>query len=413
MIKQFSILAACLVITISNTGCTSEEPTVQKQIPNQVLLISFDGFGYQYLEFEETPHFDSLVAEGVTSKGLIPVFPTKTFPNHYSIVTGLYPENSGLVANTMYDPEFEEWYRISDRSAVEDPRWYGGEPIWNTVEKQGLRAGTMFWVGSEAPIQDMRPSHWKIYDESMAEEARIDTVVKWMSYPNDQVVDFATLYFELVDAAGHDHGLQSDSLKAAIHKADRFLGYLKDKMRAAGIWETTNLVIVSDHGMVDLSADKTIMLDSIIDMEDVERITWAPATMIQPKEGKTEEMYRALKANENNYRVYRKEDLPERYHLKNHRRVPDLVVIAEPGYTLLNESYRDRFLNSLPAATHGYDNAEKAMHAFFAAHGPTFKSGEVISPFQNIHIYELMSHLLGVKPAPNDGSLDSVRTVLR
>ncbi len=406
--KCICILFTLMVVTI---GCTQSNKKAKHPAP--VLLISFDGFGHQYLEFEETPHFDSLVAEGVTSEGLIPVFPTKTFPNHYSIVTGLYPENSGLVANTMYDPEFEEWYRISDRSAVEDPRWYGGEPIWNTVEKQGLRAGTMFWVGSEAPVQDMRPSHWKIYDESMAEEARIDTVVKWMSYPEERSVDFATLYFELVDAAGHDYGLQSDSLKAAIRKADKLLGYLKQKMRTAGIWETTNLVIVSDHGMVDLSADKTIMLDSIIEMEDVERITWDPATMIQPKEGKVEEMYQALKANENNYIVYRKEDLPERYHLKNHRRVPDLIVIAEPGYTLLNESYKDRFLNSLPAATHGYDNAEKAMHAFFAAHGPAFKSEEVIPPFQNIHIYELMSHLLGVKPAPNDGTLDSVRTVLR
>jgi len=413
MSKRLPFLAVCLVITILSTACTSEEPPGQKQTPNQVLLISFDGFRYDYLDFVDTPNFDSLVAEGVTSKGLISVFPTKTFPNHYSIVTGLYPENTGLVGNTMYDPQFDQWYRLSDREAVEDPRWYGGEPIWNTAEKQGLRAGTMFWVGSEAPIQNMRPSYWKIYDESMVEEARIDTVVKWMSYPNERAVDFATLYFELVDAAGHDYGLQSDSLRAAIRKADQLLGYLKQRLKEAGAWDSTNIIIVSDHGMVDLSADKTIMLDSLIDMEDVERISWNPATMIQPKEGKTEEMHQALKTNENHYRVYHKEDLPERYHLKNHRRVPDLVVIADPGYTLLNESYKDRFLKNLPAATHGYDNQEKVMHAFFAAHGPAFKSGQMVSSLQNIHIYELMSHLLGVEPAPNDGSLDSVRTILR
>lgn len=411
MITRLTFFMACLAITFLNVDCTSVEQPAQK--PEQVLLISFDGFRYDYLEFEETPHFDSLVANGVISEGLIPVFPTKTFPNHYSIATGLYPENTGLVANTMYDPEFEAWYRISDRRAVENPEWYGGEPIWNTAEKQGLKAGTMFWVGSEAPIQDMRPGYWKIYDESMTEESRIDTVVKWMSYPNGKAVHFATLYFELVDAAGHNHGLQSDSLKAAIRKADRLLGYLKQNLREEGKWETINLIIVSDHGMVDLSADKTIRLDSIIDMENVERITWDPLTMIQPKEGKTEELYKALKENENHYRVYRKEDLPDRYHLKNHRRVPDLLVIADLGYTLLNESFRDRFLQNLPAATHGYDNAEKEMHAFFAAHGPAFRSGEVLPSFQNIHIYELLNHLLGTEPAPNDGSLDSVKTVLR
>jgi len=411
MMKRLTVLIGFLLIVLVGFGCTPEQSNSGN--PNQVLLISFDGFRYDYLDFVDTPNFDSLVAEGVTSKGLISVFPTKTFPNHYSIVTGLYPENTGLVGNTMYDPQFDQWYRLSDREAVEDPRWYGGEPIWNTAEKQGLRAGTMFWVGSEAPIQNMRPSSWKIYDESMVEEARIDTVVKWMSYPNERAVDFATLYFELVDASGHDYGLQSDSLRAAIRKADQLLGYLKQRLKEAGAWDSTNIIIVSDHGMVDLSADKTIMLDSIIDMEDVERISWNPATMIQPKEGKTEEMHQALKTSENPYRVYHKEDLPERYHLKNHRRVPDLVVIADPGYTLLNESYKDRFLKNLPAATHGYDNQEKVMHAFFAAHGPAFKSGKMVSSFQNIHIYELMSHLLGVEPAPNDGSLDSVRTILR
>ena len=396
---------------IFSAGCTDTESSQTSD--NQVLLISFDGFGHDFLSRTSTPHFDSLVAKGVSSKGLIPVFPTKTFPNHYSIATGLYPENTGLVANTMYDPKFGGWYRISNREAVEDPEWYSGEPIWNTLEKQGLKAGTMFWVGSEAPIQDMRPTYWKRYNEDITEKARIDTVVKWLSYPRDRAVNFATLYFELVDATAHDYGLESDSLDAAIQKSDRLLGYLKQKLREVNKWESINLIILSDHGMVDVSSDKTIRLDTIIDMEDVDRITWAPATMIQPKEGKIEEIYRALKASEENYRVYRKENIPERYHIKNHRRVPDILVVADLGYTILNENYKDRFLQSLPSAMHGYDNNTKAMQALFTASGPAFAEGKKISSFQNIHVYELINHLLGTEPVPNDGSLDSVKVMLK
>lgn len=406
--KTLLLITVCTAVLFS---CNNEEP--DKQSSGQLLLISFDGFAHDYLSRVSTPHFDSLVANGVSSKGLIPVFPTKTFPNHYSIATGLYPENTGLVANTMYDPKFEEWYRISNRQAVEDPKWYGGEPIWNTIEKQGLKAGTMFWVGSEAPVQEMRPTHWKRYDESMPYQARIDTVVKWLSYPEENAIDFGTLYFEMVDSKGHDYGLDSDSLDYAIQKADSLLGYLKQRLKEKNKWDNLNVIVLSDHGMIDLSADKTIMLDSIIDMDDVERITWDPATMIQPKEEKTEEVFRALKKSEKHYKVYRKEDIPDRYHLKNHRRVPEILVVADLGYTILNENYRDRFIDNLPSATHGYDNNEKAMQALFIAKGPAFAEGKKIPSFQNIHVYELMNHLLGTKPAPNDGSLDSVKVMLK
>lgn len=391
-------------------GCDAKTNTKEK---DQLLLISFDGFRYDYLEKAPTPHFDSLVSEGVEAEGLIPVFPTKTFPNHYSIATGLYPEHTGLVANNMYDPEFEEWYRISKRDAVEDKKWYSGEPIWNTAEKQGLKTGTMFWVGSEAPIQSMRPTYWKPFDGSMPNKARIDTVVKWLSYPDDRAADFATLYFELVDDAGHDYGLESDSLNFAIQQADSLLGYLKQQLKRARRWADLNMVILSDHGMVDLYAEKTIRLDSVINMEDVERINWAPVTMIEPKNGKKEEIYKALMANEEHYRVYKKEDLPAHYHIKNHRRVPEIILIADLGYTILSNDFKDRFLQRLPSATHGYDNGDKAMQAFFVARGPAFKKRYKMQAFQNIHIYELMCHLLNIEPSVNDGSLDSVRVMLR
>jgi predicted AlkP superfamily pyrophosphatase or phosphodiesterase len=406
--KLRTFTVCLLAIVISVAGCNNEQQTN----PQKTLLISFDGFGHDYLQKTDTPNFDSLVTGGVQAEGLIPVFPSKTFPNHYSIATGLYPENTGFVGNTMYDPKWDEWYRIRDREAVEDGKWYGGEPIWNTLEKQGIRTGTMFWVGSEADIQGMYPTYWKIYDENMPGRARVDTVVKWMSGAEEKAVDFATLYFSDVDTKGHRYGTDSDSVKNAIHRADRLIGYLKQQMQQNNLWPNTNIIIVSDHGMVDQSAGKTIRLDNIIDMDDTERIIWGPMTMIQPKEDRVNEVYQALKSREKNYRVYRKEELPERYHL-NHRRVADIVMIADLGYTILDEEYEQEFLESLPRATHGYDNNEKAMQAFFVAHGPAFKEGAQVKPFQNIHIYELINHLMGTEPADNDGSLDSVKVLLR
>lgn len=410
MKNLFYFLFALLLTGMAGCADTGEQPA--HKAADNVLLISFDGFRYDYLNKVDTPHFDSLASRGVQSEGLIPVFPTKTFPNHYAIATGLYPGNSGFVGNTMYDPKWDEWYRISDRQAVENGKWYGGEPIWNTLEKQGIRTGTMFWVGSEADIQGMHPTYWKTYDESMKAKARIDTVVKWMSYPDSSAVDFATLYFEHVDTQGHRYGTDSNSLKDAIRKSDRLLGYLKNKMRQKKLWNNTDIIILSDHGMVNQSADKMIILDDIIDMKDTKRIIRGPMTMIQPREDRKEEVFRALKSSEKNYRVYKKENLPERYHLKSHRRISDIVMIADLGYTILEKEHREEFLQRLPGATHGYDNNKKKMRALFMAHGPAFKKGARVDPFQNIHVYELINQLMNTQPAPNDGSLDSVRVLL-
>lgn len=408
--KIHSLLLFIIIIGI--IGCSTKQNQLSHR-PNPVLLISFDGFRYDYFSKTATPNFDQFAAEGVKAGGLIPVFPTKTFPNHYSIATGLYPENSGLVGNTMYDPEFEEWYRIRDRKAVEDGKWYGGEPIWNTVEKQGLKAGTLFWVGSEAAVQSRQPSYWKRYDGRMPRKARIDTVVKWLSYPDKKRVDFTTLYFADVDGAGHRYGLQSDSLTAAISRADSLLGYLRTQLQQQNLWGNINILIVSDHGLTPLAEDKVIALESIVDTARVKLITTGPVAMMEPNDGQVETVYNQLKKNEKYYRVYKKENLPERYHLKNNRRVPSIVVVADLGYMIMKEQYRKSFVESLPSAMHGFDNNQKAMQGIFMARGPAFKQNFKVPSFENIHIYELMAHLLNLKPSPNDGSLQSVNVMLK
>lgn len=394
-------------ITISFiTSCRQQEP-------NKLLLISFDGFRADYLAKTETPNFDSLVESGVTSEGLIPIFPSKTFPNYYAIATGLYPENSGFIANVMHDPESGEIFTMRNREAVENPAWYKGEPIWNTAEKQGVKAGTMFWVGSEAPIQNMRPTHWKIYDEALPDSARVDTVVKWLSSGDSLEVDFSTLYFSFVDTEGHRHGPDSEEVISAIKRADDLIGYLLKRLEEEGLTEQTNLLIVSDHGMAELSRERIIVLDDFIDIKDVDILEGSPSMMMNVAEDKLDEVYASLKKNEKHYSVYKKADIPDRFHLKNNARTPDLLMVADLGYTINTKEFFDSRPEAPSGGTHGFDNKEKEMHALFVASGPDFRKGLKVPAFENVHLYELMAHLLNLDAAETDGHLDSVAVMLR
>lgn len=377
------------------------------------MLISFDGFRYDYLDKTETPNFDELVETGVISEGLIPIFPSKTFPNHYAIATGLYPENNGFVGNNMYDPEMDSRFAIRNREAVENPDWYQGEPIWNTVEKAGKNAGTMFWVGSEAPIQDIRPTFWKKYDESMGDSARIDSVVKWMTLNNEKEIDLATLYFHFVDTQGHRFGPDSPELVEAVERADDLVGYLMNRLDESDLNEITNLMIVSDHGMSSVSRDKIVVLDDIINPEELDMIAYSPVIMANVREDeKLDELYQSLKENEEHYKVYLKDEIPDRYHLKDHPRIPELTIVADPGYTINTREVFETRPEYPSGGAHGFDNQEKEMHALFLALGPDFKNGYKMKAFENVHLYELMTHLLSIEPAQNDGSIDSVSVML-
>jgi predicted AlkP superfamily pyrophosphatase or phosphodiesterase len=409
MMKRLGFIFTVLILGLF-VGC-NQDSTSEKE--NKLLLLSFDGFRYDYLSKAETPNFDNLVESGVSSDGLIPIFPSKTFPNYYAIATGLYPENNGFVGNSMYDPQMDARFSMGNRDAVENPDWYEGEPIWNTVEKNGKKAGTMFWVGSETPIQDMRPTHWKSYDGQMPDSSRIDSVVKWLSYGNELEVDFATVYFSFVDSQGHRHGPNSPEVVEAIKRADDLIGYLIRKMEQAGIRQNTNLMIISDHGMTEVSRERIVVLDDMIDPDDLELVEYSPSLMANVKDGKLDEVYAALKANEENFKVYKKEDIPERYHLKNHPRVPDLLMVADLGYTINSREYFESRDNYPSGATHGFDNQEKEMYAIFVANGPDFKKGYRVDTFQNVHLYSLMAHLLNIEPAQTDGNIDSVSAMLK
>lgn len=398
--KNFLLALSVLLLF----GCSPEK------VQPQLLLISFDGFRADYLTKTETPNFDRLIKNGVTAEGLIPIFPTKTFPNHYAIATGLYPENNGLIGNNMYDPEMDARYSMGNRDAVENPDWYLGEPIWNTVEKAGKKAGTMFWIGSEAPIQNMRPSHWKSYDGSIPNEARIDTVLKWMTREQDPV-EFGTLYFSFVDSQGHRYGPDSEEVIEAIEQADELVGYLMEKLESN---ESINLMIVSDHGMIEVSPSKKVTLDDFIDVNKIEIIAYSPALMFNVEGEGEQEVFESLKKNEENFKVYLKENIPNRYHLKNNSRVPEILMVADEGYTINTKQFFESRGSDYPSGgAHGFDNANPKMDAIFVAYGPAFNEEVKLGRFENIHLYEVMAKILNIEPAPNDGNFDAVSEILK
>lgn len=407
--KRFLVYAlSALLFGLVGSGCSEENRPVENQ---KVLLISVDGLMNDYIERNETPTFDSLITNGVLADRLIGVFPTKTFPNHFSQVTGLYAENHGIIANSFSDENLEGRFSFGPQESPNDERWWGGEPIWITAEKQGLTSATMFWPGSEASFNGMRPTKWKDYDGSVDDFVRIDTVLSWLD-PNGTVdADFSTLYFSEVDSRGHRYGPYASEVDEEVERTDQLMNYLFDGIRKLGLENRLNVIIVSDHGMAEVSEEKVIFLDEIIDMNSVDVVDWTPAAQLRPKEGQRETVYQQLKENEENYEVFYKEDLPEGFGFTNHHRIPDIIMIADISYTITS---RDFFENrGVSGGAHGYDHRHPQMGAVFLATGPGFKNGEKLRPFQSIHLYEMMTGLLGIEPAPNDGSPDSLRHILR
>jgi predicted AlkP superfamily pyrophosphatase or phosphodiesterase len=378
-----------------------------------VLLVSIDGFRADYFDRPEAARLRALAAEGVRARWLTPVFPTKTFPNHYSIVTGLYPEHHGIVSNTIRDPKTGRWFRISDAHAVRDSSWWGGEPVWVTAVKQGLRSASFFWPGSEAAIEGVRPTYWKRYDASVPDAERVSGVLDWLSLPPDQAPSFVTLYFSDVDYAGHEFGPDAPETDSAIARVDSAIGTLLAGLDARGLAGRVDIIVVSDHGMTPLSPDRTIYLGDYLDLAGVTVVEASPVAALVPLLGREDEVYRRLRDAHPHLTVYRKGETPPRWHYRDNPRIPPILAVADEGWRISTQARREGGAGRLlERGTHGYDPGAPSMRAVFIARGPSFPHGVVVPAFTNVHLYALMTHLLGVVPAPNDGSLDSVAAVL-
>jgi len=376
-----------------------------------VLLISFDGFRAEYLDWYHTPNFDRLAQQGVKAESMKPVFITKTFPNHYSIATGMYADHHGLIANTFYDVEFDATYRIRDRSTVEDARWYGGEPIWCTAEMQGVKTASYFWVGSESKAGGCQPSVWKRYDHAYPFEARIDSVMARFQLPIKNRPRLVLLYFHEPDASGHRFGPKSRETENAVLKMDRLMGTILRKVKSLSIFDNLNLIIVSDHGMTEIDSISVINLNDYTDLSGVSQEGTGPVSFLYGVETiHLHQVSADLKAVPH-ISVYLKDEIPERLHYKNNYRIKDLLLIADEGWSILDihNPKPERYIGG----THGYDNELFSMHAIFIADGPAFKNGYSRDTFENIDIYPLISHLLQLTPNQKiDGDLDRISDIL-
>ena len=389
-------------------------PRATETATGTVILVSFDGFRWDYPELHGAPTVRRLAAEGVRANGLIPIFPTKTFPNHYSIVTGLYAEHHGIVGNNMWDPVWDATFSLRNREEVANGRWWEGEPIWVTAEKQGVRSAAYFWPGAEAEIGGVRPTYWEPFDDSVPGEARVDKVLGWLDLPADERPAFITLYFSDVDSAGHRHGPEARETRSAVRRVDAYLARLVSGLEERGLYDSTHILLVSDHGMTQMDPEKVIVLEDYLDMDAVRVVDLSVIAMLRRRDGDAEALYAALEGSHPQLRVARRDELPARFHFAAHRRIPEIVAWAAPGWYIY-ATHSDRRLRSARFALgmHGSDNAERTQHALFVARGPRLRQGHEVPAFENVHLYELMAALLGIAPAPNDGDPELAASLLR
>jgi predicted AlkP superfamily pyrophosphatase or phosphodiesterase len=416
--KNCTLFCLALSLLLSLSAGAGQPP--KDDLKPTLILISLDGFRSDYLEKYRAPKLNRLAAEGVRARWLIPSFPSLTFPNHYTIVTGLYPQNHGIVSNEMYDPVFDSSFSPNNREAVRDGRWWGGEPIWVTAQRQGQRTGVYFFPESEAEIAGFRPTYWKTYDVKAPNFERVDTVLSWLDLPTARRPTFISLYFSDVDTAGHDFGPDAPEVGKAVAEVDGAIGRLVQGLRARNLYERVNLIVVSDHGMTTVVPSQVVILDDFFDPKKAARVVWGlQITHIFPRAGEEHAIYRSLKTGKMEHAgCHLKRNIPARFHYKSNRRIGPVVCLAEEGWRLFSrERYEtDRQKGKIPAhliGAHGYDNQLQAMRATFIAHGQAFKPRLVAAPFKNVDVYHIMARILGLRPAKNDGSLKTARTILR
>ncbi|MCB2063319.1 MAG: alkaline phosphatase family protein [Novosphingobium sp.] len=383
-----------------------------------VILISLDGFRPDYLDRGVTPNLSALAARGI-SAAMRPSFPTKTFPNHWTLVTGQRPDRHGIVGNRMEDPARpgEVFTMASD-----DPFWWNAaSPIWIDAEAAGIRTATMFWPGSNvgwgglrparpyAPIENgKRPQDWTQFNAEVTATQRIETVLDWMRRPAAIRPQLVTLYFDTVDSAGHEFGPDDPRTTEVIATLDADLGRLIDGLRK--LRRKADLVIVADHGMAAISSERTVALDVIADSTLFRLIESGPYASMVPTPGNEEKLAAAMLKPHEHMECWRREQIPERLAFGRNPRVPPLFCLAEPGWTIAPTA------PPLPFAggAHGYDQAMPEMAALFIAAGPHIRSAGTLTPFDNVDVEPLLRRLLGMQLDPDvDGSDAPFSQVLR
>ncbi len=404
----FSLLALALLASEIAVNPSQRTSTARIQTPNgsagynhpsvntrpYVVLISFDGFRPDYLGRYNTPHFDHLSTTGISANALVSVFPSLTFPAHYSIATGMHPESHGIVGNTFFDPGRGEYFSYRDRATVQDGTWWDGEPIWVTAETQGMVTGSFFFPGTEAAIKGIRPTYWKPYDGQVPNTDRIQQVLEWLSLPANQRPHLVTLYFSLVDSAGHRIGPESAGMRRSVERADELLGQLTTGIDSLPHAKQVAIVVVSDHGMAAPNTTQLTMLPATVNLDQIRTVSVGPMMTFHTGGARQSLQLRdELNNSLENARAYLREEIPVHLHHRSNRRIGDVVVI--PAKMGIVRTTRDE---TVPAGMHGWDPTLQSMHGIFMASGPGLRPNTRLGQVRSIDVYPFLTTLLGLQP---------------
>lgn len=403
--KRLKIYLVLTAILFAN--CTAL--IAQPQSNQTTVVFSLDGFRWDYPLKAKTPNLDTIAREGVKAVSLIPSFPSKTFPNHYTIATGLVPDHNGLVNNAFYDTALGKSFSMGNKEARFGPVFYGGEPIWITAQKQGIRTASFFWVGSDVAIMGMHPDIWKKYDQEVPFIQRIDTIIKWLSLPKELRPRLIMGYYHEPDESGHNYGPDDQHTLALVHEMDSLTGILYKRIRQLPGGDSINFIVVSDHGMGATSSDRvTVLRDFIPEAWPVRIEGGNPNFNMYAEAPWVDSAYNSLKKAQH-IKVWKPSEVPEYLNYGKNPRVGNIIVVADSSWSVT----LGRPVKNYSGGTHGYDTRNTDMHAIFYAVGPAFKQNYIQSSFQNTNIYPLLAYLLGIKPAPNDGDIQQVIHMLK
>ena len=371
------------------------------------VLVSLDGFRWDYAQAYDAPFLDRLGQEGVKAV-MRPSFPSVTFPNHYTLATGLVPDHHGIIANRFRDEASGLTFSLGDKTTKQDPRFWGGEPVWLTLQRQGVKTGVVYWPGSDVAIQGKYPTYYKDYERKplLTYSERIAEVLRLLRLPEADRSQLVMAYFEEPDHTGHVTGPFSHETKRMVERMDALMEELVGGLRALPEADSINVIITADHGMTALSPERLVRPSDYLKAEWYDRIDYGLPTLIFPRKGCAEKILKALDGVPH-IRAYRKDQVPEYLHYGSNVNIGDVVVIPDLGWTIGEQAPTLK-------GTHGFDPTSGDMHVLFRAAGPDFKTGYVkTETFPNVDVYPLLCHLMGVTPAANDGTLDEVTDLLK
>jgi alkaline phosphatase D len=384
------------------------------QQQHYVVLVSLDGFRWDYAKRDNATHLLALGRHGVWApQGMLPSYPSLTFPNHYTIVTGLYPEHHGLVANGFYDAARQARYSMGDAKAVTDGSWYSGTPLWSLAESKGMRTAVLLWVGSEAEIAGYRPTWFAHFDGKTqatdeAEQARIDDTIALLHQPADQRPHFIAIYYSEPDHEGHQFGPDAKETRAAVLRMDAQIGKLKAALDKTGL--PVDLVVVSDHGMAQREGG-WVTLDALADLKGIE----TDGSLLYPEtEDDRARVYNQLKKASSQFVVYRLKNVPAGLNYNQNPREGDPVVVATGPYAIRAHAPEGGQDKPPTIGMHGFDpHVVPEMKASFFAAGPDIVEGKTVAPFENVNLYPWLAHMLGIAAPKSDGSLNILAGTLR